>query len=54
VPRRATHDEQVRQHFDDVGALQLTPNPDSQTLAGELIHDVDHAELASVAGPFLV
>jgi hypothetical protein len=50
---RAAGDEQVRQHIDDVEGVQLACHPDGQAFAGELIHHVQHAELAPVARPVL-
>jgi len=40
VTRHAAHDEEVRQHIDDVGGSQLPINPDAQALPGELIDQV--------------
>ena len=62
VRRNPAHDEQVRQHVDDVGRFQPASNPDHQAFAGELIHYVQHPQLASipgaifdkVVGPYLV
>jgi hypothetical protein len=60
-PGVAAQDEQVGQHVDDVGHLELATHPDGQVLAGEFIHvrrtswfdDVQHAELAPVPRPAL-
>ena len=52
-PGHAAQDEQVRQDVDDVGRVQLAVDPDRQALAGELVDDVEHAELPPVVGPVL-
>ena len=49
----AAQDEQVRQHVDDVDRLELAVDPDRQAFAGELVDDVEHAELAAVMGAVL-
>ncbi len=53
VPGDATHDEQVRQHVDDVSGFQPARDPDRQAFTGELVHHVQHAELATVPGAVL-
>jgi hypothetical protein len=50
VARDAAQDEQVRQHVDHVGRLELAPHPDRQALTGKLIDHVQHSDLAAVAG----
>jgi len=44
----ATQDEQIRKHVDDVMRIQPPRHPDRQSLAGEFIDDVEHAQLAAV------
>src|SRR5262249_36879264 len=46
-------DEQVREHIDDVDRLQSTRHPDGQALTGELVDDVEPAELASIVSTVL-
>ena len=53
MARNAAQDEEVRQDVDDVGRLQLPVDPDRQALAGELVDDVEHAELPAVVGAVL-
>jgi len=48
VPGHAAQDEQVREHVDDVGRLELAAHPDREAFPGELVDHVQHAELASV------
>lgn len=45
---RTAQDEQVRQDIDDVGRVELAIDPDRQTLPGELVDDVEHAELPAI------
>lgn len=40
-----TQDEQVRQGVDDVGRVELAIDADRQAFPGELVDDVEHAEL---------
>ena len=51
--RHAAQDEQVGQDIDHVDRLQLAADPDGQALMGELVHDVEGAELAAIVGPLL-
>src|SRR5215210_631587 len=53
VARHAAHDEQVREHVDDVDRLQLASDADRQALVRELVDDVEHPDLPSVMGPIL-
>ncbi len=53
VARRAAGDEQIGQHVDDIGRAQPSPNPDRQALAGELVHNIQHPDLAPVPGTVL-
>ena len=46
--RYATQDEQVREHIDHVRRLELARYPDRQALAGELVDDVQQADLTPV------
>ena len=48
IARRAPQDEQVGQHVDHRGRVQLAINADRQTLPRELIDDVDHAVFETV------
>ena len=48
-----TQDEQARQGVDDVGRVELATDPDRQALPGELVDDVEHAELSAIVGPAL-
>lgn len=48
-----TEDELVRQHVDDVCRVQLPADPDCQAFPGELVEQVEHAELSPVMGPGL-
>jgi hypothetical protein len=45
VAGHPAQDEQVREHVDDVDRLELAGDPDGQALVGELIDDVEQAEL---------
>ena len=40
--------EQVGEHVDHVGGLQFAGDPDGQARAGELVDDVEHADLAAI------
>jgi hypothetical protein len=53
VPGNAAQDEQVREHIDDVDRFEPARYPDSQALMGELVDDIEHAELAPVMGSLL-
>ncbi len=46
-------DEQVRQGVDDVGRVEFASDADRQALPGELVDDVEHAELSAIVGPAL-
>lgn len=48
-----TQDEQVRQGVDDIGRVELARDPDRQALPGELVDDVEHAELPAIVRPAL-
>jgi hypothetical protein len=52
-PGDATQDEELRQDVDDVRRLPLPVDPDRQALPGELVDDVEHAELPAVVGAIL-
>ena len=49
----AAQDEQVRECVDDVDGFEPAGYPDSQTLVGELVDDVEHADLAPIMGAVL-
>ena len=49
----AAQDEEVRQDVDDVRGFQSSVDPDRQALSGELVNDVQHAELPAVVGTIL-
>ena len=51
--RHAPQDKQVGEGIDHVGRFQLAGDPDGQALVGELIHDIESAELAAIVGPLL-
>src|SRR5262249_61953062 len=53
MPGHAAQDEQVREHIDDVDRLPSTRHPDGQALMGELVDDVEPAELASIVSTVL-
>jgi len=53
MPGNATKDEQVREQVDNVDRFKPTRNPDRQALVGELVDDVEHAELAAIMGALL-
>ena len=53
MPGHAAQDEQVREHANDVDRIQLAVHPDGQALPGELVDDVEQAELAPVMGALL-
>src|ERR1700730_632235 len=46
-------DEQIREHVDDVDRLEPARYPNGQALVGELVDDVEHAELAPIMGTLL-
>src|ERR1700751_1557279 len=46
-------DEQVRQHIDDIDRSEPAGYPNGQALMGELVDDVEQAELAPVMGALL-
>ena len=45
--------EQVRQDVDDIRRVELAGDADRQAFPGELVDDVEHAELPSVVRPAL-
>ena len=49
----AAQDEQVRERVDDVHRVQLPVHPHRQAFPGELVDDVEQAELASVVSALL-
>ena len=53
VPGNTAKDEQVGQRVDDVDGLEPSGYADGQTLAGELIDDVEHADPAPIMGAVL-
>ena len=53
MARNAAQDEEVRQDVDNVRRLQPPVDPDRQALPGELVDDVEHAELPAVVGAVL-
>src|SRR5690554_3476823 len=46
-------DKQVRQGVDDISRVELAIDADRQALPGELVDDVEHAELPAIVGPAL-
>lgn len=46
-------DEEVRQDVDDIGRVELATDADRKALPGELVDDVEHAELSAIVGPAL-
>src|SRR5215475_4197919 len=53
VPGYAAQDKQIREHVDDIDRLEPARYPDSQAFMGELVDDVEQAELAPVMGALL-
>lgn len=53
VLRHSAQDEEIRQHVDDVGGLQLPVDPDGEALPGELVDQIEHTELTAVMGSTL-
>lgn len=51
--RSPAHDEQVRQHVDDVGAIQLAGDADGEALACVFINDVEHPKSPTVMRPVM-
>ena len=49
----AAQDEQVRERVDDVDRLEPAGDPNGQALVGELVDDVEQAELAAIMGALL-
>jgi len=49
----AAQDEEIGQHVDDIGGLQLAVHPDCQGLMGELIDDIEHAVFSRIVGAVL-
>ena len=53
MTRHPAQDEQVREHVDDIDGLELAIHPDGQALMGELVDDVEQADLAPIMGAIL-
>ena len=53
VIRHAAQDEEIGQHVDDVRRSEPPVDPDCQALPGELVDEIEHAELPSIMGPAL-
>src|ERR1044072_917303 len=53
VPRYPAQDEQVREHVDNVGSLELARHPDGEALVGEFVDDVEHAIFPAIVGAVL-
>ena len=53
VPRNAAQDEEVGQQVDDVDRSEPARHADGQALMGELVDDVEHADLAPVVSAVL-
>ena len=53
VPGDASQDEQVRERIDHIDGFEPAGDPDRQALVGELVDDVEHAELAPLVGAVL-
>ena len=53
MPGHAAQDEQIRERVDDVDRSEPAGHPDGQALVGELVDDVEHADLAPVVGSVL-
>ena len=53
MPGNAAQDEQVRQRIEDVDRPELSGHSDGQAFVGELVDDVEHADLAPVVGSVL-
>lgn len=53
MARHTAQDEQVRQNVDDVSRIEFAVNADRQAFPGELIDDVEHAELPAIVRPVL-
>jgi hypothetical protein len=53
MARHTAQDEQGGERINDVDRLLLAGDPDGEALAGELIDDVEHPELAAVMGAIL-
>ena len=49
----AAQDEQVRQGLNDVSQIELATDADLRALPGELVNEVEHAELFGTVGPGL-
>ena len=45
--RHAAQDKEIRQHVDDVSRPKFLVDPDDETLPGELVDEIEHAELPS-------
>jgi hypothetical protein len=53
VPGNSSQDEQIRQRVDDVDRVEPSGYPNGQAFVGELVDDVEQADLASVMGALL-
>ena len=53
VARDAAQDEQIREEVDDINRPEPAGYADGQALVGELVDDVEHADLAPVVGAIL-
>ena len=53
MPRRSAQDEQVGEYINDVDRLEPATDPDGQAFPGELVDDVEHAELPAIVGSVL-
>jgi len=53
MPGYAAQDEQVREHVDDIDRFEPARYPNGQAFMGELVDDVEQAELAPIMGAFL-
>ena len=49
----AAQDEEIGQHVDDIGGLQLAVHPDCQAFMGELVDDIEHAVFPRIVGAVL-
>ena len=53
MARHTGQDEQIGQDVDDIGRIELAIDADRQAFPGELIDDVEHAELPAIVRPVL-
>lgn len=51
MARNSAQDEQVGRDVDDVARIELSVDPYRQTLQGELVDYVEHANLLPIVGP---